>query len=154
MNEQAAGHVLARFEFPVEAGKVAEFAAAGRTPHPLFTNREAALGAGLRACIAPVTYPSTFVFHIGADAAVLELMKQLKMNPARSVHGEVQFHSHQPIHVGEQLQATLVVASDEVRTSANGVTRRFVGLNLLLHNQDGVLVSTTENTFIETLSHD
>ena len=43
MNEQAAGHVLATFEFPVEAGKVAEFAAAGRTPHPLFTDREAAL---------------------------------------------------------------------------------------------------------------
>lgn len=154
MSEQSAGGILAKFKFPVERGKVAEFAAAGRTPHPLFVDREAAQAAGLRDCVAPITYPSTFVFHMGAESAVLELMQRLKMNPARSVHGEIQFRSHQEVVVGDVFDATLVVVSDEVRTSQSGIKRRFVGLDLLLHNQEGVLVSTMENTFIETLSNE
>lgn len=151
MNQQVAGEILVKFKFPVERGKVAELAAAGRTPDPLFTDRNAAQAQGLPDCIAPITYPSTFVFHIGAESAVLELMLRLKMNPARSVHGEVQFHSYQPLLVGSELDATLVVSSDEIRTSRNGTQRRHVGLDLLLRDQDGVLVSRMDNIFIETL---
>ena len=154
MNNQPAGKILAQFTFPVEQGKVAEFAAAGRTPHPLFTEREAALAAGLPGCMAPITYPSTFVFHVGAESAVMELMMRLKMNPARSVHGETEFHSHREMIVGDLLDATLVVSSDEVRASRNGVRRRFVGLDLILRNQKGELVSSMENTFIETLGNE
>lgn len=151
MSQQVAGEILAKFKFPVERGKVAEFAKAGRTPHPLFIDPTAAQAAGLPNCIAPVTFPSTFVFHIGAESAVLELMVRLKMNPARSVHGEIQFHGYQPLVVGVELEATLVVSSDEVRIGRNGVSRRYVGLDLLLHNHSGALVSKMENVFIETL---
>lgn len=154
MDKQPDGQVLANFRFPVERGKVAEFARAGRTPHPLFLDRDAAVEAGLRDCVAPITFPSTFVLHMGTDAAVMELMERLEMNPARSVHGEIQFHKHLDIHVGDVLEATLLVSSDEVRTSASGARRRFVRMDLILRNQEGKKVSSTENTFIETLGNE
>lgn len=147
MNMQ--GVELATFEFPVERGKIKEFATAIRNPHPLHVDSNYAKSRGFQDVIMPITFPATFPFHVDIDNAVMGLMTKLKMNPSTSVHGEIEFIHRRSVHAGEVLHGVMRVGRIYVKEGQLGGRMNIVELVLDFFEENGALVCQVTNLFIE-----
>ena len=143
------GTILAEFEFPVERGKISEFAKAIRNPHPFYVNKERAKEAGFPDVIMPVTFPITMAFHTNMEDAVVDMMTTLGMNKDKSVHGEIEFIQHRTIHAGEVLQCVMKVGNIYAKTGKTGGEMTFVEMSFNFYDAQKHLACEVKNIFIE-----
>lgn len=120
--------------FRVEREKVREFADAVFSTSPLSRDVEAARAAGYADLVAPPTFPivvqqRTWDQLIGDPEAGIEL--------SRVLHGDQRFHITRPIVAGDELVATLTVAS--VRMMAGNA---MVTADTVITDADGAHVAT------------
>jgi acyl dehydratase len=120
--------------FRVEREKVREFADAVLSTSPLSRDVEAARAAGYADLVAPPTFPiviqqRTWDQLIGDPEAGIEL--------SRVLHGDQRFHVTRPIVAGDELVATLTVAS--VRMMAGNA---MVTAETVITDADGAHVVT------------
>jgi acyl dehydratase len=149
INKSLINTKLDSFEFPVERGKIKEFANAICDPNPVFRDREYASKAGFNDVIMPVTFPMTFVFQQASENAVLESMQTLGMDPVRSVHGEIEFICERPVCAGETLHGEIHIGNIYEKAGKRGGTMTFVEHETRFYDGSGELAVTVRNIFIE-----
>jgi peroxisomal enoyl-CoA hydratase 2 len=136
--------------FHVEAGKVAEFAAAVGDDDPVFRDREVAAERGLDRRPAPPTFTRTSMFPRyrpdGADRLGFDVGSDIQYER----HGEQRYEFERPIYVGDILSATTTLADAFEREGCDGNTLTFAVLETEYIDADGDLVVTERETLIET----
>lgn len=147
--EMAGATLVEAFEFPVERGKIKEFSNAIMDSNRMYLDREYARSRGYGDVIAPVTYPVSVALHMPSENAVLEGMLKLGMDPAKSVHGEVEFKYERPIVAGESLSVTVTVGKIDRKEGKRGGLMTMVEIFFNYKDKNGKQVCTVKNLFIE-----
>jgi acyl dehydratase len=140
------GKVLGTVTFPIEAGKVREFAKSIQDPNPIFRDAAAAAKAGFSAIPAPPTYTVVAAHFQEGDST----FSALGLDLARVLHGEQQWIFHRTPVVGDVLTGETKVVSVEQKPGARGGVMTFVKLGTEYVDQNGQPVVTEESTVIET----
>lgn len=140
------GKALGTVTFPIEAGKVREFAKSIQDPNPVFRDPEAAVQAGFSAIPAPPTY-SVVAAHFQEGEGSFS---SLGLDLARVLHGEQSWTFHRTPVVGDVLTGETKVVSVEQKPGGRGGVMTFVKLGTEYLDQNGLPVVTEESTVIET----
>jgi acyl dehydratase len=143
------GTKLAELEFPVERGKIKEFASAICDPNPVYRDREYARNKGFTDVLMPVTFPGTFTFHLGSENAVMEIMEQLDMDAGKSVHGSFEVVYERPVCAGETLRGEVVVGKIHQKQGKRGGMMTFVEMEISFYDAENRLAVVARNEFIE-----
>ena len=133
-------------EFPVEAGKIREFAVAVGDPDPIYLSVEAAQAAGHPAIPAPPTF-SVVAGHWRDQSA---MVVRLGLELGRIVVGEVQWEYHAPVYGGDRLSGTRIVRDVTERAGRRGGTMTMITVETELRNQRGELAVRQRDLIIET----
>ncbi|MBI9074960.1 MAG: MaoC family dehydratase N-terminal domain-containing protein [Desulfatibacillum sp.] len=149
IDKNMAGKSLGVFEFPVERGKIKEFAQATGNTNPMHRNPDHAREAGFGNVLMPLTFPGTFTFHMPSEDAVMDAMNDLGMDPARSVHGETEFIQHRPVFAGEILTVKMSVGDITEKAGTRGGTMAFVELLMRFFDSNNEPALEMRNVFIE-----
>jgi hypothetical protein len=129
VTDSAVGQVIDSVEFPVEEGKVREFArAAGATDL--------------------TAVPLTFAAVAGHWRDQAAMVASLGLDLPRIVVGESEWKYHSRARVGDRLHGDRVVTGDELREGRRG-TMRVLTLETTLRNAAGDPVVTQRDTVIE-----
>ena len=149
VHKEMSGTVLTEFEFPIERGKIKEFAKAICNPHPAYTDRTLAREQGYPDVVMPITFPVTFSHHMPSDNFVLESTEKLGMNVATSVHGETEIIHYRPVFAGEELRGEIGIGRIYEKKGKRGGAMTFVEMEIKYFDQDKKLVVLCRNVFIE-----
>jgi len=149
VNKELAGTKVMDFEFPVERGKIKEFADAICDPNPVYRDRAYAQSLGFEDVLMPVTFPVTFGFHTDSDNAVLELTLKLGLNPATRVHGETEMILKRPVCAGETLRGEVCVDKIYEKQGKRGGAMTFVEMAFKYFDETDAPVIIVRNIFIE-----
>ena len=149
VNKGMAGAKFGEFEFPVERGKIKEFAGAILDPNPVFRDVQYAREQGFDSVIMPVTFPATFAFHLPSENLVVEVMQKLEMNLATTVHGEVDFTIERPIVAGETLRGEISIGDIYEKEGKRGGNMTFVEMTINFTDENDKPVASMKNVFIE-----
>lgn len=143
--------VITRYRFPVEGGKIAEFARAIGDDSPVFRDRDRAVAQGYADVPAPLTY-SVVSNHFAdpAQSGGRYLSEVLGMDMGRIVQGEHAWEYHRPLVAGMELEATMSLVADERKTGRRGGEMRIVVREVVYRDQAGDDVLTERITTIET----
>lgn len=99
--EQYIGLEFEAFTFDVERSQLRLFAKAIGETRPLFTDAEAAIAAGY----SDLPAPPTFAFSIGMNPAdPFDMLKALKVDLARVLHGDQSFEYVRAICAGDRIR--------------------------------------------------
>ena len=130
------GTDLGTVTFPVERGKVREFANAILEDNPAYQDPQAP---------APLTFSMTRSFwpNEGGD------MSKLNINFAMVVHGGQEFDYLGPVKVGDTLTGRTVVSDVYEKEGKRGGVMSFYVFETTFANQDGVDVLKSRNVIIE-----
>ena len=139
MSESVKGASLGKMTFPVERGKIREFATAILDDNPNYQEGDTPL--------APPTFTMTSQFW---PATLEEPPPDLGINYARVVHGEQDFEYLEPIHAGDVLTGEITVADVFTKEGKRGGTLTFVVLETRFTNQNGKEAVVARATIIET----
>ncbi len=139
MNESLKGASLGHKTFPVERGKIREFATAILDDNPIYLEDEKPL--------APPTFTMTNQFW---PATFDEPPPDLGIDFARVVHGEQDFEYLEPIRAGDVLTGEITVADVFTKEGKRGGTLTFVVLETRFTNQHGKEAVVAPATIIET----
>jgi acyl dehydratase len=121
------GTVIDTVSFPVEEGKVREFArAVGSADFE--------------------RVPLTFAVVAGHFRDAAAMVGALGLDLPRIVVGGCEWEYHAPVRVGDRLTGDRVLVGEELK---KGGTMRVVTLETALRNQDGELAVTQRDTIIE-----
>jgi acyl dehydratase len=148
-NKDMAGTKFGEFEFPVERGKIKEFANAICDANPVYRDREYARNKGFNDILMPVTFPMTFVFHLPSDNYVLEATRKLGMDPAKSVHGEMEIIYQRPVCAGETLRGEISIGDIYKKEGKYGGTMTLVEMKINFYDAEDKPVIIVRNIFIE-----
>jgi hypothetical protein len=129
------GMDLGMVSFPVELGKIREFAAATLDDN---------LAYGKSGAPAPPTFTMTAALW-GEPAS-----RQLSLARGRVLHGEQEYEYLAPIRAGDVLTGRRRLADVRTREGSRGGTMTFVVIETTYANQDGVDVVRERSTLIET----
>jgi acyl dehydratase len=140
------GEIVREVRFPVEAGKIAEFARAIRDPAPLYTNASAAGDAGFTGIPAPLTF-STAAAHC-ADGGATDLPLRLGLDLSRTVHGEHHWSYYKIIQAGQMLTGISRIVNADRRPARSGEMVRIL-VETRFHDEDGDLVVAERMHIIE-----
>jgi acyl dehydratase len=121
--------VIDEVEFPVEEGKVREFAVAVGDSDPRSV---------------PLTF-ATVAGHWRDQAAMVQV---LGLDLKRIVVGEVEWEYHAPVAIGDRLCGRRTVTAIDRKQGANG-TMTLITLETRLHRRDGELAVVQRDTVIE-----
>jgi len=149
IKKEMAGKKLKEFEFPIERGKIKEFAGAICDPNPIYFDREYAGSQGFEDVLAPVTFPITSGFHLSSDNFVLDTALELGMDPGKSVHGTFEIIYQRPVCAGEILRGEIVVGDIYEKEGKRGGKMTMVEMSNNFYDKDNNLVITLKNVFIE-----
>lgn len=141
-NKSAIGTVLGTVTFPVERGKVKEMAQAVLADDPAYLDPDTPGG-----LLAPPTFLQTIAWWEPPGGPAFP---DLGIDFLRIMHGEQEFDYLAPIHVGDELTATSVVADIYDKTNSRGQTLWFLVFENRFANQDGVDVARSRMVLIET----
>ena len=144
--EDLAGTVIDRVDFPVEAGKIREFAIAVGDPDPVYRDVEAARAAGHPAIPAP----PTFVVVAGHWRDQAAMVQTLGLDIRRVVVGDTGWEYHAPVYAGDRLTADRAVESVSRRPGRRGGTMTLISIVAEFRNQRGELCVVQRDTVIET----
>jgi peroxisomal enoyl-CoA hydratase 2 len=148
VNKDMAGTKVAEFEFPVERGKIKEFASAICDPNPVYRDREYARRKGFDDVLMPVTFIAAFQHHMGLENRD-EVSRKLGMDPARSIHGETEMFFQRPVCAGECLRGEMHVGEIYEKEGKRGGTMTFVEMEIRLYDAEDNPVVVMRNIHIE-----
>jgi acyl dehydratase len=140
------GICIDEVEFPVEEGKIREFALAVGDPDPIYLDRAAARSAGHPAVPAPPTF-SIVAAHWRDQSA---MVARLGLDLRRIVVGEAQWEYFAPVYAGDRLSGARVVRDVSERSGRQGGRMTLITIETELHNQRGELAVRQRDLIIET----
>ena len=144
-NQQKECAVADGFRFPVEAGKVREFARAVLDDdNPIYWDAEYARARGLPAPIVPPTFVQAAAFWRPTTPSAAE------RNLLRVLHGEQEFDYVRPLYVGDVLTVTTAKIQEFAKTGRRGGTMTFTVYETTYTNQHGQVCVKARSTTIET----
>lgn len=125
------GRVIDTVDFPVEEGKLREWALAVGSEHP-------------DAGEVPITF-SAVAGHWRDQAAMVD---DLRLDIRRIVVGGVEWEHHAPVAIGDRLRGSRVVTAVDTKARGGGVMT-LITLETRLERGDGELVVVQRDTVIE-----
>ena len=134
--------------FPIERGKIHEFANSILDDNLLYHDEEAARAAGLPSVVAPPTFSSASAFFPekagrgGAAGAGLDMRFVL--------HGGQELLYERPIFAGDVLRAEPGETKSYEKDGKRGGKMKFIETELLYRDQSGQVVLRVRNTLIQT----
>jgi N-terminal half of MaoC dehydratase len=132
------GTELGATTFPVERGKIREFATAILDDHPQYQSE---------APQAPPTFTMTTAFWPRqADAPVPDL----GLNYARVLHGEQEYEYLQPVKAGDTLTGRSRISDVYEKEGKRGGTMKFVVFETTFTNQRGEPAVVARQVIVET----
>ncbi len=139
MDKSSIGASLGTVTFPVERGKVREFAAAIMDDNPAYQDDK---GAPIPPTFTMTQqlWPTTF------DGAAPDLSLDFSL----VLHGEQEFEYLAPVHAGDVLTGETKIADVYTKEGKRGGTLTFVVLETKFTNQDDRDVVIARNVLIET----
>jgi len=132
--------------FPVERGKVREFARALHDDDPIYQDEAAARAAGHDGIPVPLTFAMSAFHWRDRDAAIEDLGFDFK----RLLHGGTNWEYLQPVYVGDELTMRRTVAAVDEREGKRGGSMTFVTIAAEITNGTGDLVMRQTDTLIQT----
>jgi len=148
VDESTIGRVLGHVKFPIEAGKIQEFARSLHFTDPVFYEADAARKAGFTAVPAPPTYSSVSAHFPGEGDE--NFIDALGLDLKRILHGEQNWTYHRTPVAGDVLSGETKVKSVTKKPGKRGGEMTFVVMETVMRDQKGEPVITTESTIIET----
>lgn len=151
LKEQLEGKTFTAVErFPIEAGKIAEFAEAIKEDNPVYldTTGETAREHGYDDVPAPPTYMMVSSFY--QQRQDVEGRPDLGFDLARVLHGEQSFEYMRVPVAGDVLHGEGEVADVYQREGSQGGTMTFAKLETTYFDQDDEPVVKATSTIIET----
>jgi acyl dehydratase len=142
------GVCIDEVEFPVEEGKIREFALAIGDPDPIYLDRAAALAAGHPAVPAPPTF-SIVAAHWRDQRA---MVARLGLDLRRILVGEVQWEYFAAVYAGDRLSGARLVRDVSERSGRRGGRMTLITIETDLHNQRGERAVLQRDLIIETAS--
>jgi len=133
--------------FPVERGKIHEFANSLMDDGSLHHDENAARAAGLPSVVAPPTFPSAAAFFPDPDARGPS-MKGLDLRFL--LHGGQELIYERPIFAGDVLQSEMGESKSWEKEGKRGGTMKFVEHETLWRDEAGEIVLRVRNTLIQT----
>ena len=133
--------------FPIERGKVHEFANALRAEDPMHHSVEAAQAAGLPSVVAPPTFTAAAAFFPD-DSPRDSPLEGLDMRFL--LHGGQEIVYERPIFAGDLLTAEAGETRSWEKEGKRGGKMKFVETEVLYRDADGELVVRIKNTLIQT----
>lgn len=149
VKKEMSGKQLMEFEFPVERGKIKEFAKSVCDPNPAYVDRDSAKGLGFPDVLMPITFPASFAHHMPSDNFILESTQNLGMNVAASVHGETEIIHYRQVCAGEVLRGEISIGRIYEKEGKRGGTMTFVEMDVKYFDEQGELAVLFRNVFIE-----
>jgi acyl dehydratase len=132
-------------EFPVEEGKIREFAIAVGDPNPVYRSVAAARAEGHPAVPAPPTF-AIVAAHWRDQAA---MVRQLGLDLRRVVVGEVRWEYLTPVYAGDRLSGARVVREVTEREGRRGGAMTLITIETDLRNQRDELAVRQRDLIIE-----
>jgi acyl dehydratase len=139
------GVCIDEVEFPVEAGKIREFAIAVGDPNPIYHDRDAARAAGYPSVPAPPTFSIVAGHWRDQDAMV----RRLGLDLRRIVVGETQWDYLAPVYAGDRLSGARIVKDVGHRAGRRGGRMTMITIETELRNQHGQLAVRQRDVVIE-----
>lgn len=133
--------------FPVERGKVLEFARAVHATSAVHYDLTEARSAGYSDLVAPLTYGNALAHWSGGDAS--EIPVSLGLELSRVVHGEQRYRFHRPMVVGDVLTARRRVGDIELKQARGGGEMTLVTVLTEFIDEAGAPVVVEELVMIE-----
>ena len=149
VNESIVGMEFPPFEFLIERGKIKEFARALGDKNPVYEDEELAKSMGFRSTPAPPTYTASFLHHVPDENFLLNMMQEMGISVATSVHGESGFEYLAPIFAGDVLTVRVKVKDFYQKEGKRGGKMNFITVESTYTNQEGELVEKDRMLFIE-----
>ena len=146
---EMAGTQYAEFEFPVERGKIKEFAGAILDTNPVYRDTGYAKSKGFNDVIIPVTYPMSFIHHLDVENFVLEMSLKIGLDPAKSVHGETEILFERPVCAGETLRGEIGIGNIYEKEGKRGGKMTFVEVEIKFYDEGNKPVVIVKNLHIE-----
>jgi acyl dehydratase len=134
----------------VEAGKVAEFAAAVGDDDPLFRNPSIAARRGYERIPTPPTFTRTSMFPRYRPDSAARLGVDIGFDIQRELHGEQAYELKRPVYVGDTLSATTTLINAYEREGQEGGAMTFAVLETEYVDGSDDPVLTEKETIIET----
>lgn len=144
--EDRVGEIVREVKFPIEAGKIAEFARAMRDTSNIYIDPNVAQQAGFSSIPAPLTYSTASAHYAGGDATDLPL--RLGLDLSRTVNGEQRWVYHKPMQAGQVLTGISRIASVDRKQGRNGEMLRIL-TETEFRDEGGELVVTESMLTIE-----
>jgi len=142
-NPDVIGKVLATVTFPVERGKIREFASAVLSGDVAqYTDPDTPGG-----IIAPPTFTQTLALWESGDSM---LSPDLGLDFFRVVHGEQEMELLEPIRAGDTLTATSTITDVYSKENSRGQELSFLVIEVRFTNQHGRDAALSRMTLIET----
>ena len=140
------GKEIPPFEFPIERGKIKEFAEAIADDNPVYCDPAYAKKSGFGQVIVPPTFTATKAFWRtgGTNAEIAGLDNRFLL------HGEEEYEYFKPILVGDVLTCKGKITEAYERAGKRGGTMTFVVFEFTFHNQRGEKVLISRSTAIQT----
>lgn len=134
----------------IEAGKVAEFAAAIGDDDPVFRDPETAQERELDRRPAPLTFTRTAMFPRYRPQGVGRLGFDLGFDIRYELHGEQVYEFERPVYIGDTLSGTTTLTDAYERQGREGGDMTFAVLETKYVDEDDAPVVTERETIIET----
>jgi len=132
--------------FPVERGKIHEFANSLLDDHPLYHDEGAAHAQGYPSVIAPPTFSSVASFF--SEGAGMRLPEGLDLRFI--LHGGQEFIFERPLFAGDLLTPEPGEMSQYEKAGRRGGTMRFIDTETVYRDQQGDIVVRVKSTIIQT----
>jgi acyl dehydratase len=133
--------------FPIERGKIHEFANSLLDDDPLYHDLNAAHAAGLPSVVAPPTFSSAAAFFPDPNARGPS-MKGLDMRFL--LHGGQELIFERPIFAGDELHSEPGETKSWEKEGKRGGTMKFIENETIWRDQTGEIVLRVMNTLIQT----
>lgn len=133
------GEIVREVTFPIEFGKIAEFARAMRDDNPIFYSNESAAKAGFAAVPAPLTFSVASAHYAGGNAT--DLPVKLGLDLSRTVHGEQRWVYHRPVLAGMLLTGVTRIAQVDRKESRGGEMLRVLTETQYVDTEGDAIVS-------------
>jgi acyl dehydratase len=145
LDRELVGVCIDEVAFPVEEGKIREFAVAVGETNPIYHDRDAALAAGYPSIPAPPTF-SIVAAHWRDQGA---MVRRLALDLRRIVVGEVQWDYLAPVYAGDRLSGVRIVKDVSERSGRRGGRMTLITIETELRNQRGDLAVRQRDLVIE-----
>jgi acyl dehydratase len=145
MDLSAAGKTFPPYEFPIERGKIKEFADSLGDRNPIYRDPAYAAKTPQGGIVAPPTMLRCFLYEPRDAAEALKVKDWSYI-----VHGEQEFEYLAPVRAGDVLTAQDKIVSIVEKESRRAGKLQIAVIETTFHNQRGEKVQVARRTLVET----